>query len=100
VQASFVSTFPERLGLQRRSISVARNSPVEMSTWATPALVVSGRDRCEIVIFVRAQDSGIHRSARGYDAGDLAAESFLAGAGLLHLIANGDAVAAAGSGAQ
>ena len=75
------------------SISVARNSPVETSTCATPARPFDGHDGGQVVVLVRAQHLRVHRGAGRDDAGDFAPDQFVAAVGVFHLIADGDAVA-------
>ncbi len=51
------------------------------------------RDCGQVVVFVRAEEVGVGRGAGGDDAGDFAADEFLAGAGVFHLVTDRDAVA-------
>ena len=48
------------------------------------------RDRGEEIIFAGVKDGDVSGGAGSDDAGDFAADEFFAGAGLLHLFADGD----------
>ena len=85
--------FPAHAAASASSTSVTRNSPVEISTCAIPAREPLLRHRREIVVLMRAQQVRIGRRARRDDAGDLAADQFLARPGLFHLLADGHAIA-------
>ena len=50
-------------------------------------------ERCQVVVLVRAQQMRVGSGAGGDNAGDLAAHQFFTWAGVLHLIADGHAVA-------
>ena len=71
---------------------MARNSPVEISTWARPARVES-RKTAARKLFSCERSTRVHRGAGGDDAGDFAVDQFLGEARIFGLIADGDAVA-------
>ena len=76
------------------SISVARNSPVETSTWATPARVAAARHGRQVVVLVRAQQASASVAVPGVTTRVISRfTSFLAELGIFHLVADGHAVA-------
>ncbi len=74
------------------SISVTRNSPVETSTWATPARASRAPRRPESYSRASARGSRPWRCRRD-DARDFALDQFLGEPGVFHLVADGDAMA-------